>query len=208
MITRHLYLTVLTLCALLLGGCLGGGERPEITINQYTLSYEPICLPAGSLDDIIRVERFTSAREFNVLEMIYQPRPFTRHPHYYQRWRAYPADLVTDSLIRDLRQCSLFTAVMSYQNPGPVHYSLEGSVEEFFEENLGENSRAVLTLNLTLLDLQHQESGRRLVYQKTYRTTAPLTERNPLALAAAMSSALQEASRQIMADMRQTLTEH
>lgn len=203
---KRICLSIALLLGFSLPGCMADSSRPEITVSQFVLSYEPVSAAAAApFNDFLRIERFTAAREFSDQAMVFQPQPYARQPYVYHRWRAYPADLVTDMLLRDFRHSSLFAGVMSYQNPGPYRYRLEGSVEEFYQEDLGGSSQAVLGLNITLSDVSRQELPLRLVFQKPYRAVVAMSEQSAPALAQAMSQALRQISSELTADMAAAL---
>ena len=127
-----------------LPGCLGGGG-PARTIDRYALEY-PSFLVEGlkSVDATVRVEQFSAAQEFNSPAMVYRPGLLIRDDYRYHRWRVNAPDLVTDYLIRDLKNQGLFRAVFSYREPEAGRFTLAGEVEEFLEFDEGENRSAIL----------------------------------------------------------------
>jgi cholesterol transport system auxiliary component len=189
---------------LALAGCLGAGSKPSVTVEQYTLEYPPPALPGLSpLEQGISVERFSVAQDLNSQAMVYRPLDYQRQVYSHHRWRVNPADLCTDYLLRDLRASGLFKAVFSYQIPGPARFRLEGAVQEFLEKDEAAGPQAVLSLNLTLLDLSFPDLPRRLVFQRTYEQSAPMPRPGAGELAQAMSQAMAQLSRQALADIHQ-----
>lgn len=202
---RALVLLLLGL-ALALAGCLGAGSKPSQTVEQYTLEYSPPA-PGGaaSLEQGLSVERFSAAQDINGQAMVYRPQDYQRQVYSYHRWRVSPADLCTDYLLRDLRASGLFQAVFSYQNPGPARFRLEGAVQEFLEKDEAGGPQAVMSLNLTLLDLSHADLPRRLVFQRTYQASAPMPRPGAAELAQAMSQAFSQVSQRALADLQQAV---
>ena len=65
--------------------------------------------------------------------MVYQPAPFKLQQYQSSTWRVNPGDMVTDYLLRDLRNQKLFKAVFSYREPSTARFALEGEIEQFAE---------------------------------------------------------------------------
>jgi ABC-type transporter Mla MlaB component len=80
-----------------------------------------------------KVELLSVAQAFNTNAMVYQPRRFQSQSYNYSRWRANPGYLVTDYLIRDLRESRLFQAVFGPDRGDKYRFKLEGGVAEFQE---------------------------------------------------------------------------
>jgi len=192
--------------ALFLAGCLGAGSKPSLTVEQYTLEYPPPAFTGlAALEQGLSLERFSVAQDLNGQAMVYRPLDYQRQVYAYHRWRVNPADLATDYLLRDLRASSLFKAVFSYQTPGPARFRLEGAVQEFLEKDEPSGPVAALSLNLTLLDLSFSDLPRRLVFQRTYEQSAPMTRAGAAELAQAMSQAFAELSRRAISDVHQAM---
>jgi ABC-type uncharacterized transport system auxiliary subunit len=111
--------------------------------------------------------------------------------------------MVTDYLVRDLRNSGLFKAVFSSGSAGNSRFVLEGGVEEILEVDEPGNWKAALTLNATLLDVSQKEITKRVVFQRSYRAVEPLPEQTPNGLAQGMSRAMGTISAQIIADVYQ-----
>ena len=141
------------------------------------------------------------AQAFNSNAMVYQPQPFKSETYNYSRWRVNPGYLVTDYLLRDLRDSRLFKAVFGPDSSGKYRFRLEGGVEEFQELDEPGGWKASLGLTVTLLDTSQEELPQRVVFQKNYRVLEPMPEKTPEGLARAMSRAMEQASAQIMTDI-------
>jgi ABC-type uncharacterized transport system auxiliary subunit len=189
----------------LLSGCLGGtGTTPFV--RQYVLEYPPPQAGARpAVEAMVRVERFSADRMFMGQAMLYRQGPFLREAYPAQRWRVGPGDMVTEFLRRDLREAGLFRAVLSEREAEEVRFSLTGGVEEFLESGEAKNRKAVLTATVTLLDLSRKETAGLVVFQKTYRLEAAVAGEGAAGLAAAMSLAMSDLSRQVIADIASAL---
>ena len=187
--------------AVLLVACLGGCTKPPVLVNQYILEYPaPVTGRKAKLPAAVKVELFSVAQTFNTYAMVYQPQPFQSQSYNYSRWRANPGYLVTDYLIRDLRESGLFKAVFGPDSNDKYRFKLEGGVAEFQELDASDGWKASLALTVTLLDTNEEELPRRVVFQKNYRALEPLVEKTPQGLAQAMSRAMEQVSARIITD--------
>lgn len=191
----------LSLLAVLLVGCLAGCGKPPMLVNQFILEYPaPVMGGKTKLPAALKVDLFSVAQAFNANAMVYQPRPFQSQVYNYSRWRANPGYLVTDFLIRDLRESGLFKAVFGPDSSGKYRFKLEGGVAEFQEVDAESGWQASLALTVTLLDTRQEELPQRVVFQKNYRALAPMPEKTPQGLARGMSQAMEQVSAQIIND--------
>ncbi len=197
-------LALLFLSMVLIIGC-SLGARPSYRVNQYTLEYpSPILKEATSINELVRVERFSVVQTYNTSAMIYKEGPNLRNVDPYNRWRTKPGEMATENLIRDLRNSGLFRAVISYSDSGETRYLLEGQVDEFLEVS-EKGGLAVLSLNVTFLDLKKSNAAERTIFQRDYTAAEPCTEKTPAGLARGMSKAMGEVSRQILLDLQKAL---
>ena len=197
--------SILFLLSMLASGC-GLGGKPAYLVKQYILEYpSPTVEEVGQTNDLIKVERFSIAKDFDTHAMVYQERPFHRGSDPYNRWRVYPNDMVTDYLLRDLRKAGLFRAVFSYNDSEDTRYLLEGRVDEFLELNEKDGRKSVLSLNATLQDLTKREIAERVVFQRDYRYVELLEGQAPEGLAHGMSRAMEKFSRQVIQDISRAL---
>jgi ABC-type uncharacterized transport system auxiliary subunit len=194
-----LKITALLLLLLLWCGC----GKPPMLVQKYLLDYPAPPAKAAPLADSLKVEPFAVAQAFNTTAMVYRTSPYKSETYNYSRWRVNPGYLVTDYLIRDLRNSRIFKAVLATDSPTKARFALEGGVEEMQEIDQGEIWQASLALNITLLDIKENEITKRVVFQKKYQAAEPLTEKTPGGLAQAMSRALEQLSGQIITDVYQ-----
>ena len=181
------------------------GARPSYQVNYYTLEYpSPILKESASNNELIRVERFSVAQTYNTSAMIYKEGSNLRNADPYNRWRTKPGEMATENLVRDLRNSGLFRAVISYSDSGETRYLLQGQVDEFLEVS-EKNGLAVLSLNVTFLDLKESDVAERMIFQREYTVAQPCAERTPVGLAQGMSRAMGEISRQILLDLQKAL---
>jgi uncharacterized lipoprotein YmbA len=193
------------LVLLVASGCGIGGKRTYI-VKQYLLEYPaPPGEVAGRIHELLKVERFSVAQAFNTPAMIYKEKAFQYHVDPYHRWRVNPGDIVSDFLTRDLSRAGLFRAVYSHSDVADTRYRLEGWIEEFAGWGGKEGAKAVLSLEVTFVDLSKKEAPERVVFQKSYCYTEPLLEKTPEGLTRAMSSVMERLSKQIISDLYNAL---
>jgi len=195
------FIVIACVCAaFLLPACspLGGSLRP---VAFYTLEYStPAPQDTGS-DTIVKFDRFYSARSYDSTAMLYKPDAYKIVAYNYHRWRTTPSDMVTDCLLRDFLHSGLFRAVFSYRQPETARFLVGGGVEEFVEAREANGWNAVLSLHVTLLDLNQDEGTEKVVFQKRYRVAQPIDGESPEFFAEGMSAAMARISMEIIDDV-------
>lgn len=191
--------------ALTLASC-SGLSRPSPKIEHYSLEY---ALPAweklSPLPVVLKVNRFSAAPLYDTRQIIYREKPFARDAYVYHRWRSTPADLVTYFLSRDLKFSGLFTGVLPHDSGREGMFELEGSVDEFLESDLDDAWEAVLTFSVSLLEANQPDVSKRILFEKTYHAKKSCEQRNPRALAGAMSQAMADLSARVITDVHDAL---
>lgn len=192
---------LLAAAAFLMAGCVAGGKAP-VAIDQYILEYaSPSFAGIKPSGQVVRVGRFAVAQAMNTPMMVYRSRPYENNVDYYNRWRVNPGDMVTDYLLRDMRNSGLFRAVFSYRDAEDGRYFLQGNVEEFLEVNDGRGRSAVITVHVSLLDVTQKEITKRVLFQKKYGHAELLEQNSASGFAQAMSRAMEKTSTQIIGDV-------
>ena len=182
-------------------GCMGTSQ-PSIAVKQYTLEYPcPRFESLSRIDQVIRVERFTAAQAFHSNDMIYRQKQYMRGAYNYNRWNISPSDILTELLLRDIKNAHVFGAVLSRQETGDARFLLEGQIEEFMEIDEEERTWASLIVDVTLSDLFEKIPAKRIILQKTYKFMEPFKERQPPELAKAMSKAVEKFSIELISDI-------
>ena len=181
-----------------LSGCLDF-KQPRSKIEYYSLEYDPP-RPGDHqpVSHVIKVELFSISPIYNTRKIIYRDDAYKRAAYDYHKWQANPAELVTYFLARDMRQSGLFKAVVTRNNRFPHAYVLGGSVDEFLESDMQAGCQADLSLDIVLMSEHETDVSKKIVFQKAYHIRKPCRQKNPPALAEAMSTAMAEASAQII----------
>jgi len=198
--------TLVTALSLVAALFFSGCGKPPAMINRYVLEYPPpVLAKLPPLDTGLEVKLFAVDQTINRTEMVYMETPFRANTYWYNRWRANPGYLVTDYLIRDLRDSKLFTAIFSYAISGPARFELEGDVVDFQEVDTPGFWHAALTLNVILLDTDKDNITQKVMFQRHYEAREPMLTKSPQGLAEAMSRAMQQLSRRIIDDVYQAV---
>lgn len=196
-----LRLQIVLFCLVLIAGCFPGSKPPYL-VEHYTIDYAyPVIKGVNHIEASITVDRFTVAQFFNSRAMVYQPAANQLASYTYNKWSVNPGDMVTDYLLRDLRNAGIFQAVFSYRDSVRTRYMLEGGVEQFMQVTEKGNQRAVLSLTVTLIDTKENEINRKIVFQKTYLFVETLSENSPVALARGLSAGMAKFSEQLIKDI-------
>lgn len=186
---------------LFFGACMNL-KQPRNKVDFCTLEYDPPRIARFSpLPYVIRLARFNVAPIYNSNKIIYRNQSFKRNAYFYYKWQANPRDLVTHFIHRDMRQSGLFRAVLPHDSMLLPSHVLEGTVDEFFESDMDESWKAVLSVSITFTAQKGSDVSNGVLFQKAYHVTKPCNQKRPEALAEAMSQAMAVLSRQITEDI-------
>ena len=197
---KNIYLIILS--ALLVCGCLNLTQQPNKKISYYTLEYDPPeTTNLKSLPSVIYIERFNVAPLYNSNRIIYSKKKFERNAYIYHKWMANPGDLVSYYLAKDIKHSSLFSAALSSNNSYSSTHIINGTVDEFFEQDDDKVWKAVLSINITLTSNGEPDISKSVLMQKRYSAIESCSRKNPQALAEAMSKAMANISDKIIKDV-------
>jgi len=197
---NKLYLLFLSL-PVLFGSCVSL-KQPINKIEYYTLEYPPPPMETlNPLPHVIRIDRFTVAPPYNTTQIIYRDQSFKRNAYVYYRWQTNPGATVTTLLNRDIKNSGLFKAVLDAGSRCSPSYMIEGTVDEFFEWDTHIAWKAILTVNIILIEKDNIDIKNTILFQKTYRKAEICKRKQPKALAEAMSQALSKISEEIIKDV-------
>jgi ABC-type uncharacterized transport system auxiliary subunit len=202
----HTKILILLLCLTLpLAACLKF-KQPKNKIEYYTLEYDPpVAGNHQALPYVIRVQQFSVSPIYNSNQIIYRDQSYKRQAYAYYKWRANPASFVTYFLSRDLKESGLFKAVLHSDGRFSPSYLVEGTVDEFLEMDGDDTWQAVLSISIAFMDENEADISQKILFQNTYHTSKPCRQKNPRALAAAMSAAMSDISGKIINDLYQIL---
>lgn len=176
-------------------------EQPNTKFEFYTLEYNALksdkSTDPGKESTVLKIKHFNASPIYNSDRIIYSDQQFKRSPYFYHKWRVRPAEFVTYFLSRDLKESGLFEAVLP-PTSGSLHtHTVEGTVDEFLESDSNDSWEAVLSISVTLQVAREPDADKRVIFQHSFSTRKKCKEKNPLALAQAMSLAMAEVSKEI-----------
>lgn len=203
MITKKILLLILALFLFLPSLSCMNLKQPNPEIKYYTLEYNPpIYSGKDQLPCIIKLESFSVSPIYDTTGIVYRKEAFERDVYTYHKWSVNPADMLTYLVGRDLKSSGLFKGVVI---PGErnkeVTFNLGAIVDEFYELDEDSKWSGVLSLSISLTPEGKAKSAGIDMFQKTYSVTERCEKKNPAALAAALSRAMENVSRQVGEDL-------
>jgi ABC-type uncharacterized transport system auxiliary subunit len=192
---------IIIIAAFLITGCAGSG-KPQYEVENYILSYPaPSWDKPGKLNTSVKFNRFSIAAAYNSANMVFRKDSYSLDSFNYSRWAVNPADMIADSLLRDIRESGFFQAVFSRYETDEGRFVITGGVEEFFLR-MGKNDKtAIIGISVLLKDTQEKEIGKSILFQKKYVREEPLQESSPNGYCQAASQAMRVISEQITNDI-------
>lgn len=174
-------------------------KQPNPEIKYYALEYNPpIYSGKDQLPCIIKLESFSVSPIYDTMGIIYRKEAFERDAYTYHKWSVNPADMLTYLVGRDLKSSGLFKGVVI---PGErnkeITFRLGAIIDEFYELDGDKEWNGVLSLSISLTPEGKAKNSGIDMFQKTYSVTEKCEKKNPAALAAALSRAMENVSRQI-----------
>lgn len=197
----YIRLVVICLLAIFAIGCSSVG-RPVPTVAYYSLEYAPPEIEKkDALPVVLRIERFRLDPVYDTERIVYREKPFTLDSFNYHLWRVNPGDLVSSFLARDFGHAHFFKAVIAGGVASPSSHTLQGSVDQFYQDEAGGVWEAVISVNVILVASKPSDIDRKVLFQKKYSDREICGQKNPRALAEAMSKAMARISRAMINDV-------
>lgn len=192
---------VMIVLSFMITGCAGSG-KPQYEVENYLLSYSaPSWDKFDKLNISIKFNRFSVAAAYNSDNMIFRKNTYSFDYFNYSRWAVNPADMIADSLVRDMRGSGLFRAVFSRYETEGGQFIISGSIDEFYLREDRSNKTALISIIISLQDTWERETGKRMMFQKKYVREEPLQESSPRGYCQAASEAMRVISEQITKDI-------
>jgi ABC-type uncharacterized transport system auxiliary subunit len=186
---------------LMIIGCAGSG-KPQYEVENYILSYSaPSWDKPDKLNTSVKFNRFSIAAAYNSANMIFRKDSYSLDSFNYSRWAVNPADMIADSLLRDMRESGFFLAVFSRHETDEGRFLISGGIEEFYLRMEKSNKTAVISIAISLKDTREKETGKSIMFQKKYVREEPLQESSPRGYCQAASQAMRIISEQITNDI-------
>ncbi len=196
---RYIVIILITF-SLAFSGCISL-EQPSTKFEFYTLEYDALKSDISTDPDqksiVLKIKHFNASPIYNTDRIIYSDQQYKRSPYYYHKWRVRPAEFVTYFLSRDLKESGLFEAVLPPTSNSLHTHTVEGTVDEFLEWDSNDSWEAVLRISVLLQAAREIDAGKRIIFEQRFSTRKKCSEKNPLALAQAMSLAMADVSKDI-----------
>jgi ABC-type uncharacterized transport system auxiliary subunit len=192
---------MLIVLSLIIIGCAGSG-KPKYEIESYLLNYSaPSWDKPYKLNTSVKLNRFSIASAYNSANMIFRKDSYSLDNFNYSRWAVNPADMIADSLLRDMRESGFFRAVFSRHDMDEGRFLISGGIEEFYLRMEKGDKTAVIRISVSLKDTREKETGKSILFQKKYIREEPLQESSPRGYCQAASQAMRIISEQITNDI-------
>ena len=186
---------------LIIIGCAGSG-KPKYEIESYLMNYSaPSWDKPYKLNTSVKFNRFSIAAAYNSANMIFRKDSYSLDTFNYSRWAVNPADMIADSLLRDMRESGFFRAVFSRHDTDEGRFLISGGIEEFSLDMSKGDKTAVIRISISLKDTREKETGKSIMFQKKYLREEPLPESSPRGYCQAASQAMRIISEQITNDI-------
>ena len=197
---QSLYFIMIALLLIIIG-CAGSG-KPKYEIESYLLNYSaPSWDKPYKLNTSVKFNRFSIAAAYNSANMIFSKDSYSLDTFNYSRWAVNPADMIADSLLRDMRESGFFRAVFSRHDTDEGRFLISGGIEEFSLDMSKGDKTAVIRISISLKDTREKETGKSIMFQKKYLREEPLPESSPRGYCQAASQAMRIISEQITNDI-------
>lgn len=197
----HSFYFIMIALLLMIIGCAGSG-KPQYEVESYLLNYSaPSWDKPYKLNTSVKFNRFSIATAYNSANMIFRKDSYSLDTFNYSRWAVNPADMIADSLLRDMRESGQFLAVFSRHETDDGRFLLSGGIEEFYLRMDKSNKTAVISITVLLQDTREKETGKRILFQKKYVREEPFQESSPRGYCQAASQAMRIISEQITNDV-------
>lgn len=183
---------------LLATACLA---QPHPAKNNYNLRVEaPQAAARPSADRrTLLIGTVTAAAGFDNRGMVYKVGPDRFESDFYNAYVAPPARLLADQSSQYLDQASSRFRVVKTPGLTLAQYGLETYLEAFYGDYTLNPPQAVLAVRYTFNDLRG--SAPKVIWDKTYRSSAQLRDKTPDALAEAQGRALSEVLAELNRDI-------
>lgn len=205
---NRIIITIATLFVIvIIAGC-AGTANPEYKMDYYTLEYPPPVLDKlEPLPYSIRIDTFNINPVYDTNRIVFRESSHLRETYVYHRWRAKPSVLAMYYLARDMRRSGLFQGVFIHGAGGYSTHAVEGTVDEFYEEDNVDGWNAVLEITVTLLVEKEPDVSKRILFQRRFSASRKCPSKTPKGVVEAMSAAMSEISATVIRDLHAALKE-
>ena len=185
---------------LFLGGCALVG--PNAKVDYYQLDYPATkALKASKVNTILGIRRFGIASAYDHDRLVVREKGLKTSSSYYHRWISNPRMMLSDLLLRDLLESSVYRAVVMMPANVMPDFEISGFVQQIVKDDSVAPSRVLVSLDVTLLRSPVAREQSHVMFQKSYVAEIPCPEGTPSGVAKFMSQATREISLKIQNDV-------
>lgn len=183
-----------TLCAVaLIGVLVGCGKIPNT--RYYAIDTRLAAAPATrTLPLDVAVARFRVAQTLASDRLVYRQGQHEVNYYNYDRWSAPPADMLTDTLIRGLKDAGMFRSVSTLQGGPKVDYLLRGYIEMLEEVDAPDGVTARVALRVDLVDMKTNA----VVWSGRGAADRPVSERSVTGVVRELNEGIQSSLQEIL----------
>ena len=176
--------------------------KPAPDKAYFAIDVPPPAKAKGSSDLVLRVRRVNVATPYNARTFVYKVGEGKFESDYYNGFVTSPAENLTDELIGWLAPGGPFASVIDGASSVSHQLVLESNVTALYGDYTDRQApQAVIEVKFFLMDDTGADT--RIVFQKTYRQTAPVDGDGPGALVKGWNAAYRQVLSEIARDLAQ-----
>ncbi|MCP4364527.1 MAG: hypothetical protein GY800_04440, partial [Planctomycetes bacterium] len=159
------------------------------------------------LDIVLGVRYFDAAAAFDSDRIVYKKGQGEWQTYFYHRWITNATEMVRDALVKDLQLSDNYLAVVPVPGAIPWDYEIGGYVQGIYENDLGGGWESVINLYITFIKSPPKTTQRKVLFQENYHAAVPCKGKDPKAVVAAMSTAMQQIAAKLQQDIDKAVVE-
>ncbi len=125
-----------------------------------------------------------------------ESRPLRSH-----RWEHSPADMITELLLRDIREAGLFQKTIDQSREEAYRFALEGTLQALSGLVTKDEAFALLDVQFVLIDFENPQFKAQELLKRSYRIKMPCKDTSNEAIAEGFNLAVKELSRVLRRDI-------
>ena len=195
--SKRILLGMVGLAGLALTGLLAGCAKLPTT-RYYAIDTRLPPAPATrTLPLDVAVARFRASQMLSQDRLVYRQGANVVNYYNYDRWSVAPPDMLTDALIRALKDSGMFRSVATMQGGPKVDYLLRGYLEQLEEVDAPDGVSARVALRLEAVDMKTNA----VVWTGRGSANRPVAERSVTGVVRELNEGIEESLQQVIRGM-------
>ncbi|HEY5542062.1 MAG TPA: ABC-type transport auxiliary lipoprotein family protein [Candidatus Binatia bacterium] len=194
--------STLLLLAVFCGGCVTLERSYPADQRYFMIEAQDGKTPSSEGTDILSVHNLYISPRYADRNFIYRTSETEYETDFYNQFLSPPATMISEEVRQALAAARLFKVVLGPSNPLPANYVLEGSINVLYGDFRNLRAPAAV-LEIEFLLHNEDPTQNKIVMQKRYRRSIPLSERTPEALVKGWNQALAEIITMFVTDLNQ-----